>query len=272
MKQTPEDLEQLAAYHKNAALAISSVVEADNKEAEEKKAKENLRKMQNAELNEHDEREREVRQKAIEEIVLAYKKSLVYSTKLARAMCARVAAGEMLTAICEDHTMPLIEMVIDWLNNNTDFSEAYLRATKIRNHVFEDQLIMIADNTKNDYMDKQGKGGETFRVLDNEAIARSKMRIDVRLRLLKASDPTKWGDNPNANAAMQETLRNMRPNINFTFVEAPASFAQGDDARVINHHPVETIASRTNVLDQGDLDYVKRRDAFLDKLEKVKVA
>lgn len=162
--------------------------------------------------------------------------------------------------------MPNIEKAINWLDDpmNAVFSANYARAMKIRDRVFEDQIVMIADDNTNDYVDKKNSKGDSFRVLDQEALSRSKMRIDVRLKIMKANDPRRWGDSPSANLTTQELLRNMSPKVVYNFIEAPKTFVKGDDARVIESRQ-ETIVSRTGVLDPGDEEYVQKRLALVEK-------
>ena len=56
-----------------------------------------------------------------------------------------------------------------------------------------DELLEIADNAINDWMDRT-YGDETVRVVDHEAINRSRLRIDTRKFLLSKLLPKKYGD------------------------------------------------------------------------------
>jgi hypothetical protein len=208
-------------------------------------------------------RERQIQEKERRE--WQAKERIVCEQKIVDYICRRIAGGEMLKAICTEKTMPTFQLVQEWFDdpNCEFFHVAYLRAVSLRDRAFEDEIVMIADDGSNDYVDKLNtKTGDTFRVLDPEALTRSKMRIDTRLRILKANNPARWGDNPNAGAAAAELLKNMKPNISFTFVEAPKSFVQGDDARVIEHTPQESLAMPRQELDAHDLEYIRRRDVM----------
>ncbi len=48
------------------------------------------------------------------------------------------------------------------------------------------------------------RNGVKVRVLDGEAIARAKLRVDVRFRHLKAGRPSKWGDSTTLNVKNED--------------------------------------------------------------------
>lgn len=52
---------------------------------------------------------------------------------------------------------------------------------------------MIADDARNDFK-WVTKGRTEKRVFDAEAVSRAKLRVEMRLRHLKAGRPQKWGD------------------------------------------------------------------------------
>ena len=172
------------------------------------------------------------------ETIRQNKLSIAYSEKLGQEICRRIASGEVLTIICAEPTIPPIDTVHDWLEAADDvelsaFQSMYEKAQRRQSRVFEDQLIEIADDSTNDYIDKVNqRSKETFRVLDAENISRSKLRIDMRLRVLKARDPVKWGDNTQA-AEVQRRLQNAgsgeKPQVIFNIVRAGDITATQDD-------------------------------------------
>lgn len=200
------------------------------------------------------------------------KEKIKLTQELGTYICRRIASGEMLKAICAEHTMPSFELMQDWFEmpEYDWFHKAYMRATVRRDKAFEDEIVMISDDSSNDYIEKVNtKTGETFRQIDPEALTRSKMRIDTRLRIMKANNPARWGDNPNAGAATQELLKNIRPIVNMTFIEAPKDFARGNDAKVIEHQPDKPLATPPWELDKDDLEYIRRRDEKVNSKTKV---
>ena len=62
-----------------------------------------------------------------------------------------------------------------------------------------DDVVEIADNARNDYMDRLAKNGEIERVPDPELVQRSKLRIDTRKFLMAKLAPKTYGDKVDVN-------------------------------------------------------------------------
>lgn len=191
------------------------------------------REIQEAELQLQKAETRERRLAAVSEEIGRRKEMIGYNDRIARTICKRIADGEMLSAICEDVTMPYRSKVLQWLDDPTlkPFHLIYSQALAYRTELFADQLITIADDSTNDYMDKvNSKTGEKFRALDNEALGRAKMRLDVRLRWLKAFAPDRWGDSPE-NSEVQRNNSGGAPRVIINLINAaPVS---NDTAKII---------------------------------------
>ena len=69
--------------------------------------------------------------------------------------------------------------------------------------IFEEQVIQIADDASRDFKEVV-RNGRTVKVLDGEAIARAKLRVEVRFRHLKAGRPGKWGDSTTLNVKSED--------------------------------------------------------------------
>ena len=74
----------------------------------------------------------------------------------------------------------------------------YRESLNDRLDVWEEEVIKIADDAANDFKEVV-RNGVKVRVLDGEAIARAKLRVEVRFRALKAGRPQKWGDSTTLN-------------------------------------------------------------------------
>jgi hypothetical protein len=118
-----------------------------------------------------------------------------YNQKIGDEICERIAAGELLIAICNDAHMPWHRTVRRWLRNKKldEFATALKDAEADRVEVFKEQVIAIADDTANDFYEKVARDGSTYKAVDTEVIARSKVKIEARLKHIKAGDP-RWGD------------------------------------------------------------------------------
>jgi len=126
------------------------------------------------------------------------KSTLPFSEPLAIEICERVSSGELLINICADEHLPTVRRVTQWLRENSDFSLLYRDSINDRLTIFEEEVIKIADDASRDFRDVV-RNGRTVRVLDGDAIARAKLRVEVRLKHLKAYKPSLWGETSTLN-------------------------------------------------------------------------
>jgi hypothetical protein len=138
------------------------------------------------------------------------KASLPFSEPHAIEICERVSSGELLINICADEHLPTVRRVTQWLRENSDFSLLYRDSINDRLAIFEEEVIKIADDAARDFRDVV-RNGRTVRVLDGDAIARAKLRVDVRLKHLKAYKPSIWGEQStlNVKSSDQNDIDNM---------------------------------------------------------------
>lgn len=116
-----------------------------------------------------------------------------FTIELGELICERIASGESLRTICADEGFPDKSTIFRWLGSNEAFRDQYARAKSVQAEAMAEELLDIADDATNDWMDK--RFGETeVRVIDNEAIQRSKLRVDTRKWLMSKMLPKKYGD------------------------------------------------------------------------------
>lgn len=114
-----------------------------------------------------------------------------YTAELAATICARLAAGETLRAVCRDETMPPESTVRTWaLNDREGFFAQYTQAREIGYMAMADETLEIADDGKNDTY-KTDEGQEAT---NHDVIARSRLRVDTRKWLLSKALPKVFGD------------------------------------------------------------------------------
>lgn len=113
-----------------------------------------------------------------------------YTNDIAVAICKRLACGESLRAICSDDDMPDRSTVYDWLFRMPDFADQYTRAREEQAETMADDIVAIADETINDWIITE-RGNE---VVNTEAIARSKLRVEARKWVAAKLKPKKYGD------------------------------------------------------------------------------
>ena len=117
----------------------------------------------------------------------------IYSPELAQAICERLAEGETLASICDDDGMPAYRTARGWDLTNADFMPLSTRAREIGIHKMADDCIAIADNGTNDWMLKNDPDNPGY-AFNGEAMQRSKLRIETRIRLIGKWLPKVYGD------------------------------------------------------------------------------
>jgi hypothetical protein len=91
--------------------------------------------------------------------------------------------------VCQADDMPGFSTVMEWLNKSPQFADQYARAKRQGVEAMAEDILDIADDSRNDWMDKNG-----FMVVDNEAVQRSKLRVDTRKWIMSKLLPKKYGE------------------------------------------------------------------------------
>ena len=97
-----------------------------------------------------------------------------YSPQLANEICKRIMDGNSLSKIAKADDMPSRDSIHTWLANNTDFSDNYARACKIRRENRFEDLEEVVDKT--------------------EDVQRARLKVDVIKWQLSKEEPNKYGD------------------------------------------------------------------------------
>ena len=129
------------------------------------------------------------------------RKPTKYTKATAEKILKRLANGETLSSICRDPNMPGKTTVLNWalgfhkIAEQNGFPDRYARARLIGYHGMGDELIDIADDGTNDWMERLDKNGEPAGwKVNNEAVQRSKLRVEARKWLLAKALPKIYGD------------------------------------------------------------------------------
>ena len=128
-----------------------------------------------------------------------------FTQEVADAICARLEAGESLRAICRtDESMPPAATIFRWLEANEAFREQYTRARTTGYQLLADEIIDIADDSSNDWVERENvKTGRVETVLDSDHVQRSKLRIDTRKWMLSKMLPKVYGDKLDIHAKVE---------------------------------------------------------------------
>ena len=118
-----------------------------------------------------------------------------YDPEIVDEICERIALGESVRQIC------MLEDMIDeatfyrWLLKHEEMREKYACAKAAQADRFNEELIEIADDGRNDWIERENqRTGQTFIALNEEAIARAKLRVETRKWLMGKHKPKKYGD------------------------------------------------------------------------------
>lgn len=124
-----------------------------------------------------------------------------YDAVTGDAICMLVALGWSLRKIKaegENATgvyIPSLDVVFRWMREVKDFNEQYARARDEQMEYFSEEIMDIADDGRNDWMEiYDSKGDQIGWKVNGEAVMRSKVRVDVRKWLMSKRLPKKYGD------------------------------------------------------------------------------
>lgn len=123
---------------------------------------------------------------------------LPFDQAVADEICERISKGQSLRSICEvprDDFIPASSTVFKWLASTPTFAEQYARAREAQADALFDEILDIADDSRNDFMERQlGEDGPTVAVVDHENIARAKLRVDARKWMAGKLRPKVYGE------------------------------------------------------------------------------
>lgn len=114
-------------------------------------------------------------------------------------ICDRLEKGETMTSILNQNGMPAHRTVLDWAEQDNEIAACIARAREIGFDAIADSTFTIADDGSNDtYTDEDG---ETK--INQDIVARSKLRIWTRLQLLAKWCPKRYADAPTQQTNVQ---------------------------------------------------------------------
>lgn len=117
-----------------------------------------------------------------------------YSTEITTEICIRLGLGESLREICRSEDMPDKSTVMRWLAAHQEFRDQYAGAREAQADYFAEEILEIADDGTNDWMERQNGDGTTYEVENREVLNRSRLRVDTRKWLMARMAPKKYGD------------------------------------------------------------------------------
>ncbi len=119
-----------------------------------------------------------------------------YTPEAADEIIKRMHCGETLREICRSEHLPHESTVRLWnMDDREGFSTRYATARSALIDFWQDDLVTIGDDGRNDWMERRGAEGELIGVVINgEHVSRSKLRCENRKWLLSKLRPEQYGD------------------------------------------------------------------------------
>jgi hypothetical protein len=122
-----------------------------------------------------------------------------YTQTIADEICARLACGESLRTVCKDEHLPCTSTIFSWFRVYPEFLQQYTRAKEESADAMAEEVIDIADNATNDYMERLDKDGQAASwAFNGEHVQRSRLRVDTRKWLMAKMKPKKYGEKVDA--------------------------------------------------------------------------
>lgn len=121
---------------------------------------------------------------------------ITYSEEIADRICDALADARSLRSICCETDMPSQSTVFRWLADEryANFRERYARAREAQADAIFDEILDIADDGSNDWMERRRDDGSVDEVLNHEHVQRSKLRIEARRWMAGKLRPKVYGD------------------------------------------------------------------------------
>lgn len=102
-----------------------------------------------------------------------------YDEQVFMEILERIASGIILPEVCVDPALPTVRRVNRWLLDDPVANERYLAARALQADAFADQIVQLADDTRN---------------ADPDIANWSKMQIDARKWTAARLRPQRWGE------------------------------------------------------------------------------
>lgn len=116
-----------------------------------------------------------------------------FEQAVADDICARIAQGETLRAICRLDGFPSHTTVYTWLDEQPEFALRFGRARAQGEDVIAQECLAIAD-TPVEGVETTVKPDGSVEEKRGDMLGHRKLQIETRLKLLAKWNPKKWGD------------------------------------------------------------------------------
>ena len=125
---------------------------------------------------------------------MGFKYTSEQKTFLAQSVFSMMCEGLSTRKACQACGLPIGTLFL-WMNEDALLAEQYERARNLLLDVVAEDLVEIADDGRNDYMEALGKDGQPIGwKVNGEHVQRSRLRVDTRKWYLSKLAHRKYGD------------------------------------------------------------------------------
>lgn len=117
-----------------------------------------------------------------------------FTQEMGDRICEGLAIGRSLRSMCMQDDMPGLSTVYQWFRKFPEFAENYARAREDQADTFADELVSIADDASDDYVNRQREDGSTYVAIDHDHINRARLRVDTRKWIASKLKSKNYGD------------------------------------------------------------------------------
>lgn len=118
-----------------------------------------------------------------------------YTQEKADTLCAMLAQGISLRTACLSEDMPSVATAFAWMRKFPEFLKQYETAKAECADALVEEMLDIADDGTNDWMEKRDKDGAVIGwQINGEHVQRSRLRVDTRKWAASKLKPKKYGE------------------------------------------------------------------------------
>lgn len=134
-----------------------------------------------------------------------------YNEKIAELVCERVATSTFgLARLCEIHDdLPEKTTINVWRYKYPEFNTRYAQAKLKQADLLAEEVLDVADDARNDWMESFDKNGNPEMKLNSEHVQRSRLRIDTRKWLASKLLPKQYGQHAEEDKTQDKTVIEM---------------------------------------------------------------
>ena len=109
-----------------------------------------------------------------------------------------------MRTVCKAEDMPCMTSVFKWLRERPEFAHQYAKAKEESADALVEEMLDIADDGTNDWMEQHSQEGEAVGYkINGEAVQRSRLRVETRKWIAAKLKPKKYSEKVDLNHGVQ---------------------------------------------------------------------